>query len=171
MGNPSDTTTSQDIKPAAKIEVQEIDDSVSSYTPLRTQPDTIVFTATLRVPGSQAESISNMEPPFWIAPFPCVFLKAYERHTTKATDSSASLRLYKTPSGLGVTSGTALVNSISLATDNSVVTSYSPTAAKTDCYLETGDALSAPNHAGSLTDLRAVTLTCLLKVNLKDLPT
>lgn len=165
MGDTNRSTDSQNLE---TIKIQEADDSTQSNDGIRQMNDTVVFPVHFWIRGTDAATDTNYTVIF-IAPMPCVIVKAYETHKT-AGNAGTSLRLMKLTTGQAEGDGVNLLSSdIALDTTADTPVAYTPTTIIENRRLSAGDRVELTCPTGA-TSANTVIVTCLFKVNLKDLP-
>ena len=147
-----------------------IDLKIEQPSLLREMKDTISFTVSVRVPDTDAATAAKYGT-FFIAPFPCVVIKAYERHGTKGSNGSpVTLDVEKlsdtTAKGSGVS---MLLTTFDLKGNNDTVQSRNATQTLANQQLTTGQVI-ALKTSGTLTAVNDVVVTLVLKTQLSNLP-
>ena len=171
-----------------KIEPETTEEELAEFAPmvmLPTEPveepqeerllrsffkDSISFTVNVRVADTGAATAANYGT-FWIAPFPCVLVRAYERHATLGTDGSAvTLDIEKLADGTAKGSGVSMIAS-TFDLKGTINTFQERTATTTlaNKQLSEGQAI-ALKTSGTLTAVNDVVVTLVIKTDLSNLP-
>lgn len=141
---------------------------------LRDIKDFIVFAVSVRIKSTDAATSGNYGM-FFIAPFPCTLVRAYERHNVAGTDGSpVGCYVEKLPVATNKGSGiNMLASNFDLKGTISTTQSRDPgtgiTNGTPDKQLATGEAVGV-FHSGTLTAVGDVVVTCLFKTELSNLP-
>jgi hypothetical protein len=156
------------------VDIKPIEEQLNTPTLLRTINDTISFAVSVRVPDTDAANSAKYGT-FFIAPFPCVLVRAYERHGTAGTDAGAvTLDVEKLTNGTAKGSGVSmLASTFNLkSTANTYVLkdpSTGVTSGTLNRALSLGQAV-ALKTSGTLTAVNDVIVTLVFKTDLSNLP-
>lgn len=153
-----------------KIESSPLDTNMQEGFLLRTIADSISFTVTVSLVDTLPQTLANYGS-FFVAPYPCVLIKAYERHGTAGSDASAvTLDIEKLASGTAKGSGTSMVaTTFDLKGTANTPQLILPSTTIANRRLDRGEAV-ALKPTGTLTALKDVVVTLTFKTELKNLP-
>jgi len=131
----------------------------------------VPLVVTVTVPDSDAATASKYGI-FFVAPFPCVLIGAYERHDTAGSDAgTVTLDIEKLTDGTAPGSGVSMLfGTFNLKGTASTYQSKTATATPANASLSTGEAMALLT-SGTLTAVNHVQVTVLLKVLTKYLTT
>lgn len=165
----SDKQTTE-TKPVVKTDLPDAPPIPESFQIANMDGETVLW-INVRVKNTDAATAANYGP-FFIAPFDCEFLRAFERHGTKGSQNDVTLDIEKLSDGTAKGSGVSVLASVfGIGANNSssdVFSSKDGTLTAANRRLARGEVL-ALKTAGTLTDLNDVVVTVLLRTNIKNL--
>ena len=137
---------------------------------LRDQSDYMTFEITTALPSNEAEDPS-MYDLFYVANTKCFLIEARARFRLPATDSTARVDVVKVADGADPNSAgvSMLASTFNVASTANRVQRKGPTATLANAQLNPGNAVGF-DTAGSMTDLRALVVTLLFGVDMKNIP-
>lgn|SRR3990167_2594064 len=154
------------------IEGEEVQSNIPTETPqvgtlLRTIDDYITFEKSVTVPYIWAED-SNFYPIFYEPNVKCFLIEARERHGTASTSGTVTVEKLANGVARGA-GGSMLASTFDLAFPANTTYLRGPTTILAGTNLNPGDAI-ALRAGGTLTNQRNVTVTCLLGINMSNIP-
>lgn len=162
-------------EPAVKLDVAPVDSpEMGKQFILRDSHDFIVFPVSVRIKNTDAATSANYGQ-FFIAPFPCTLVRAYERHNLAGSDAgTVECYIEKLPTLTSKGSGiNMLASNFNLKSTASLTQTKEPSTGVLNGTLNkslaTGEAMGV-FHSGTLTAVNDVVITVLLKVELSKLP-
>lgn len=161
-------TTEKGDKPEIAIDVQEPNDQLPEVQEFRTMKDSITFFESVFIEAGATATDYGV---FFISPCDCVVLSAQESHAVLGTDGSAvTLTVEKLTSGQASGAGVnVLTSTFNLkATINTPVELLGSTTTA-NIQLRKGDRLNLLT-TGTLTSVRGVSVTVVLKTPIANLP-
>jgi hypothetical protein len=158
------------LNPKKGIEAEPIEVKINPTPLFREQNDTISFTVSTRVADTDAATAAKYGT-FFIAPFPCVLVAAYERHGALGTNGGAvTLDVEKLATGTAKGAGVSmLASTFNLKATVDTYQYLTPSLTLANRQLLTGQAV-ALKSGGTLTAVNDVVVTLVLKTQLSNLP-
>lgn len=152
------------------LNAEPIDVKLNPVPLLRDLNDTISFQVSTRVPDTDAATSAKYGT-FFVAPFPCVLVSAYERHGTLGTNGGAvTLDVEKLATGTAKGAGVSmLASTFNLKATIDTYQVIYPTTTLANKQLTTGQAV-ALKTSGTLTAVNDVVVTLVFKTQLSNLP-
>ncbi len=152
-----------------EFQVKQMDQSSPASTLIRNSTDFYTFEKTIVVPYSDAAD-ANYYPTFYVAGVQCFLIEAKLKHGV-AGGANAAVTVAKVPSGTAKSLGQSMLASyFDLTAVADTVQSKTGTVTLAGIQLAPGDSMCL-KPTGTLTNARDVSVTVLLGVLAKHLPT